>query len=138
MEEYGSRGDALTRLGYNGGILNLKPSEVVEHPLPPNEEAQVDHIIKNNLMTSNGGLYWAGVIIANCDVFVAASKQASKVEEERKATMARKKKEKQDQVNDDGRTAFLAWTESGRRADEKGYPVLNKKDAYAILRILLP
>ena len=52
--------------------------------------------------------------------------------------MARKKKEKQDQVNDDGRRAFLAWTESGRRADEEGYPVMNKKDAYAILRILLP
>ena len=49
----------------------------------------------------------------------------------------KEKKDEQDQVNDDGRRNFCVWVESGHRADSEGYPVLNKKDAYAIHRALL-
>ena len=33
--------------------------------------------------------------------------------------------------------AFVAWTRNGRKVNYDGYPALNKKEAYAIVRALL-
>ena len=52
--------------------------------------------------------------------------------------MIKKKNDKKDQMNSEARRAFSAWINGGRKSDNEGYPVLNKKDAYAILRVLLP
>jgi hypothetical protein len=73
VEDYSTSAATLTAQGYNGGVLDLKPCVVVEHTVSaPDNEAQVEHIIQNKLFTSAGGLYMAGIIIANCDVVIDA------------------------------------------------------------------
>ena len=56
VEDYTQSAATLTMLGYNGGVLDLKPCVVVEHTIPSDEVAQIDHIVNNKLITSAGGL----------------------------------------------------------------------------------
>ena len=116
----------------------MKPCDVVEHTIPPDQEAQVEHIVKNKLITSAGGLYKAGVVIANCDVVIDASKRAAIEAEQLKQRAAQKKIDKQESLQSEGKMAFVTWVGNGRKVNDNGYPVLNKKDATAIVRVLLP
>ena len=38
----------------------------------------------------------------------------------------------------DAKMTFQRWVESGRKASGDGWPELNKKDALAIIRVMLP
>ena len=137
--DYSTCAATLSEQGYNAGVLDLKPRVVVEHTVPSDGAAQVEHIIKNNLMTSAGGLYKAGVVIANCDVIINASKRAAIEAEQLKERAAQKKIEKHELLQSEGKMAFATWVGNGRKVNgSDGYPILNKKDAFAIVRVLLP
>ena len=138
VEDYSTSATTLTRQGYNGGVLDLKPRVVVENTVLADNEAQVDHIVKNKLITSAGGLYKAGIVIANCDVVIDASKRSAVEAEELKEKAVQKKIEKQESIQAEAKMAFAAWVGHGRKVNDDGYPALNKKDAYAIVRVLLP
>ena len=55
-----------------------------------------------------------------------------------KAKAVQKKKEREETVQMDAMAAFERWVASGRKANVDGQPELNKKDALAIIRVLLP
>ena len=60
-------------MGYNGGVLDLKPHVVSTTTFQKDDDEKIEHIMKNKLMTSAGGLYKSGIFIANCDMLLKAS-----------------------------------------------------------------
>ena len=56
VSEYEEAGRTLTRLGFNGGLLDIK-AKVVEKIIPPvNDEAAVQAIIDNKAINNNAQL----------------------------------------------------------------------------------
>ena len=56
-----------------------------------------------------------------------------------KERAAQKKIEKHELLQSEGKMAFATWVGNGRKVNgSDGYPILNKKDAFAIVRVLLP
>ncbi len=41
--------------GYNGDMLDVVPRDVEEAEIPSDEEAQIEHIVKNKLINKPGG-----------------------------------------------------------------------------------
>ncbi len=57
VDDYDACAAKLTRMVYNGGVLDLKPRLVSTTTFQKDEDEQIKHIMKNKLMTSAGGLY---------------------------------------------------------------------------------
>jgi hypothetical protein len=66
-------------VGYNGDMLDVMPHEAEEAEIPSDdEEAQIEHIVKNKLINKPGGLFRTGLIMANCRVIMEGSKQVTR------------------------------------------------------------
>ena len=72
VEDYAKCAGNLSMLGFNGYVLDLQPSTVDSYEIPPEEEAQIEHIIKNKTIDKAGGLFKCGIEIGNCRVIVEA------------------------------------------------------------------
>ena len=137
-EEYTQAGVILTEMGYNGAMLDIAPPEAQHCVIPEGEEAQIEHIVTNKLINKAGGLYKTGLIVANARVVLEGAKRviaaevASKEAAEKKKAMALRLRD------DEGLVAHLAWVADGRQVDNDGYPKLTRKNAHAIVKILLP
>ena len=57
MKDYKEGAERLTRMGFNGEVLDLEPSRVQEKVIPEGEEAQIKALIKNKSTNSAGGTY---------------------------------------------------------------------------------
>jgi hypothetical protein len=55
----------LTEMGFNGDLVDLKPPSVVDTSIPDGEEAQIQHLLANGRVTKAGGLFKAGIHLAN-------------------------------------------------------------------------
>ena len=60
VDDYSEVAEMLTNSGFNGNILNLAPRQVSRETFPEDEEAQIEHIIKNKGMMKAGKLYKVG------------------------------------------------------------------------------
>lgn len=141
VKDYAECSNRLTSLGFNGGVLDLEPRRVQEDTLPADEEAAVQELVKNKGMNKAGSLYRAGVIMANSRVVLEAAKRVSLQAEKEKENASRKREEKEEQLILDGVSAFRRWVAHGRlflEEDGHKYPTLPRKDAIAIVRVLLP
>ncbi len=49
-----------------------------------------------------------------------------------------KKREREAMVKIDGHKVFGTWENNGCTVDGEGYPVMNRKDAFAVVKVLLP
>ena len=47
VEEYNGIGKQLTKMGFNGALLDIEPPTVGEKEIPADEEAQVQVLLKN-------------------------------------------------------------------------------------------
>jgi hypothetical protein len=54
-EEYKEVAAAVNDSGYNGDMLDVVPRDVEEAEIPSDEEAQIEHIVKNKLINKPGG-----------------------------------------------------------------------------------
>ncbi len=72
--EYKEAGEAVTKLGYHGDMLDVVPREAEVAEIPSDEEAQIEHILRNKLINKPGGLYRTGLIVANCCIVMESSK----------------------------------------------------------------
>jgi hypothetical protein len=138
VEDYGERSNELTGLGFNGDIFDLAPRRVQEIDLPANEEAAINLLIKNKGMNKAGSLYKAGVIMANSRVVLEAARRSALLTEKEKENAAQKREDKERQSLSDAVSAFRNWVNQGGKTLEDGSPVLQRKDAVAIVRVLLP
>lgn len=139
VEEYEQAERTLTRLGFNGRILNVEPPRAKPREFFATEEAQIQAIIDNKTINKAGGLFKIGVHIANCNVVLEAHRRIKKAEEEEKK---RKKKDKADTTTKHDLTAIKAyrkWKREGKTKNGDGSPTFKPaSDAMAILRLLLP
>ena len=74
VKDYAQSGKKFMEMGYNGEILDLQPRIVIDYICPPTEEAQIEHIVKNKLVSSAGGLFKAGILIANSQVVLEGAR----------------------------------------------------------------
>ena len=138
VKDYAQSGKKLTEMGYNGEILDLQPRIVVDYICPATEEAQIEHIVKNKLVSSAGGLFKAGVLIANSRVVLEGARICAENQRLSMEEALDKKREREATVKLDGYKAFGTWENNGCRMDGDGYPVMNRKDAFAVVKVLLP
>jgi hypothetical protein len=129
-------------LGFNGEVLDLKPKTVAANSssaLTMEEEDLIKDIVGKKIISSAGGLYKAGIVIANCRAVTQAAQrsQAALLEAIGENLEKRKAKERLDRLN--ARAAFRKWVDQGRKETEDRDPdIKSKKDAIAIIRVLLP
>ena len=109
----------------------MAPKQVEEVVLPANEEAVINLLIKNKEMNKAGSLYKAGVIVANSQVVLEAARRSTLLVEKENA--AQKKEGKEWQSLFDGVGAFHNWDNQGKNTFKDGSPVLQRKDAVAIV-----
>jgi hypothetical protein len=103
------------------------------------EEDLIKEIVGKKIISSAGGLYKAGIVIANCRAVTQAARrsQALSLEAIGENLEKRKAKERLDRSN--ARAAFRKWVDQGRKETEDREPdIKSKKDAIAIIRVLLP
>ena len=112
----------MNKLGYNGDMLDVVPQEVDVAEIPLDEEAQVEHIVKNKLINKPGGLFWAGLIVANCQVVMESSKQVVVQEAFEQIEAAAAKKVTGNKLKEDkGVIAYQAWVDSERLKTTERY-----------------
>lgn len=138
VEDYSNVRADITQEGYNGNVMDLEPPVASDENPLVDEDEQVKHIVKHRLINKAGGLYKAGICIANCRAVIRASQIIEEEEKQKTMEKLRKKKNKDDAVLSDAKMAFGRWVSGGRKAIDNGDPELNRKDAFAIVRVLLP
>jgi hypothetical protein len=136
--EYKEAGEAVTKLGYHGDMLDVVPREAEAAEIPSDEEAQIEHIVRNKLINKPGGLFRTGLIVANCRVVMESSKQVVREAGELIEVAAAKKVANNKTMEDEGVLAYQAWVESGRPKTDEGWPKMHLKPAKSIIKVLLP
>jgi hypothetical protein len=137
-KEYEKAADDVNKLGYNGDMLDVVPNKVEEAEIPSDEEAQMEHLVKNKLINKPGGLFRTGLIVANCRVIMEGSKQVLREAPEQMEAAAAKKVTGIKLKEDKGVLAYQAWVKSGWPVTPEGYPKMNLKNAKSIIKVLLP
>ena len=141
VEDYEKSAQRLTELGFNGAVLDLKPKTVSANSsaLTRNEDELVEEIMSKGLVSKAGGLFKAGVIIANCRVVTAAARRGEALKHQAEADAVQKHEAKAKSDLSSARDAYRRWEDKGRKQTVDGDPdIKSKKDAIAIIRVLLP
>ena len=138
VEDYHQSRDELAELGFNVDILDLQPKVAENHPIPADEEAAIEALMKKGGANKAGSLFWVGISVVNCCVVLETlrrtQEQAEKVKEQ---------KEKSWQVAEDGKVkaaleAFGKWCGNGMKLDGESHPVMTRTCAVAIVKVLMP
>ena len=116
----------------------MEPPVAGNATLLADEDAEVEHIVKNRLITKAGGLFKAGILIANSRAVVRAAKQIAEEDALKKSQAEQKKKEREETLQWEAKMAFGRWKADGRKINDDGSPQLKRTDALAIVRVLLP
>jgi hypothetical protein len=127
----------LRRMGYNGQVLDAKipVAKTAEQIL--DEDAQVEKLIEEKRLGSAGGLFKAGIIVANSNVVVkaAARKRAMAAEKERKKL---EDKELKDQNSESSAVhIYSVWKRRGKNM-KNGTPDIPAPDLKKIFDFLIP
>ncbi len=138
VDKYSKLREELSGSGYNGDVLNLEPPVARNDILQAGKDAQVKEIVKNRTINKAGGLFRAGVQIANSRVVLRAAKIIANEDALNKAKATQKKKERQESLQLEANLAFKRWKADGRKMNDDGSPQLKRMDALAIVRVLLP
>ena len=138
VDDYANIGRQLTQLGYNGEVLDLEPPVAKNAALLADEDAEVDYIVKNRLINKAGGLFKAGLQIANCRAVIRAAKRIAEEDKLKALEVEQKKKVRRETLQSEAKMAFGRWKADGCKINEDGSPQLKRTDAFAIVRVLLP
>ena len=135
VEDYHKSRDELEELGFNADILDLQPKVAENHPIPADEEAAIEALMKKGGANKAGSLFRVGISVVNCRVVLETlrrtKEQAEKVKEQ---------KEKSRQVVEDGKVkaaleAFGKWCGNGMKLDGESHPVMTRTCAVAIVKV---
>ena len=139
VEDYEALGSKLSTLGFNGHVLDLKPRMVEGVELPKDEEAQIQHIIKNKIISKAGGLFKIGIHVANCRVVLEASRRMKAMEMEKEKQKAIDLEDAEARADGAAMKHFMKWKEDGKpeERDSPGRPKLQKAGAVAIVKVLV-
>ena len=118
--------------------MDLQPKVAENHPIPADEEAAIEALMKKGGANKAGSLFRVGISVVNCRVVLETlrrtKEQAEKVKEQ---------KEKSRQVVEDGKVkaaleAFGKWCGNGMKLDGESHTVMTRTCAVAIVKVLMP
>jgi hypothetical protein len=138
LDDYKRQALELTSLGFNGDLLDLEPPSVVDTSIPEGEEAQIQLLLANGRVTKAGGLFKAGVHLANGRVVNEVHRRQGLLDETARVTKEAKKMSEHDVLAHKARKYHNAWVEGGRNVNPLGHPILRLKEAKCIVKYLLP
>ena len=138
VNDYRKQGEDLSMLGFNGELLDLEPVPVETQVLPENDEAAITEILANGCINKAGSLFQAGISIANCSIVLEALKRKKLQENALREKKVTEKKSSNDVTQWLGLVEFAKWYSAGQKVDGNGSPILSKKAAVAIVKVLLP
>ena len=75
--DYHKSAERLTKMGFNGAMFDTEPPVVSKDIILEGNEAKIQHLINNRLINKAQGLYKTGLIIANAQVVLEASKRVA-------------------------------------------------------------
>ena len=84
-KDYKEGAQRLSKMGFNGEVLDLKLPRVEETVLPDGEEAQIEALVKAKATNSAGGMFKIGIHIINGRAMLKAKERLDQIEEDAKA-----------------------------------------------------
>ena len=75
VSEYEEAGTLLSRLGFDGGMFDIKPRVAEKIVAPETDKATVQAIIDNEAINRPGGMFKLGILVANCGMVMEAEKR---------------------------------------------------------------
>ena len=138
-KEYAVSGKKLTAIGMNGHLLDAEMPKVVKQaPISDTSEAKIQKMVDEGVVGKAGKWFKVGVCVANGkEVLEAVRRVKVKVAEEAAAKEC-KAQETADFVKWMALKEFVKWYGDDQKVDKDGYPLLTKKAAVAIVKLLLP
>ncbi len=108
-------------LEFNAELFDLEPVMVVNHPLPINEEARIQVLMKNGGVNKAGSLFCVGISVANSRVVLETLWRMKE-----QAERTKEKKERVQKAADNGKLrsgleAFCKWCGDGCKVDGNNF-----------------
>jgi hypothetical protein len=128
----------LDHLEFNTELFDLEPATVVNHPLPIDEEAAIQALVKNGGVNKAGSLFRVGISVANCRVVLETLRRMKEQSEKAKEEKERARKAADDGKLKSGLDAFGKWCGDGRKVDGNNIPIMSRTNAVAIVKVLMP
>jgi len=140
VKDYEAIATKLTRMGFNGDVLDLRPRQVKEDDdeIPEDEEKTIQYIIDNKLLNKAGGLFKCGLSIANCRVITEAGRRMAELEKKKKEEKTQKQSAKATQSEWDAFKLYDNWKRAGKPMADGKPKFASIKNAITILKVLLP
>ena len=139
VSEYEESGAMISRLGFNGGMFDIKPRVAEKIVSPETDDAAVQAIIDNKAINRPGGVFKIGNLVANCGMVMEAETRIEATGNLEKIEKAQKKKDNAEKDSDDGVIHFGIWVGAGMKVDTNiGNPKLGKEASVDIVKVLFP
>ena len=117
--------------------MDLQPKVAENHPIPADEEAAIEALMKKGGANKAGSLFQVGISVANCRVVLETLRQTKE-----QAEKVKEQKEKSQHVGEDGKVkaaleAFGKWCGNGMKLDGESHPVMTRTCVVAIVKVLM-
>ena len=117
----------LSRLGFNGGMFDIKPQVAEKIVSLETDEAAVQAIIDNKAINRPGGLFKLGILVANCGVVMGAAKIIEATGKLEKIERVQKKNYNAEKDSDGAVLHLGIWVGAGMKLDTNtGKPKLGE------------
>ena len=137
--EYEEEGVILSRLGFNGGMFDIKPQVAENIAALETDKADVQAIIDNKLINRPGGMFNIGILVANCGVSMEAANIIEATGKLENIEKVQNQKENAAKDPDDAVFHLGIWVGASMKDDTNTVnPKLGKQASVAILKVLLP
>ena len=136
--DYKATRQRLDHLEFNAELFDLEPATVVNHPLPIDEEATIQALVKNGGVNKAGSLFRVGTSVANSRVVLETLRRIKEQSEKAKEEKERARKAADDGKLKSGLEAFGKWCGDGSKVDGNNIPIMSRTNAVAIVKVLMP
>jgi hypothetical protein len=136
--EYRKTARALTGMGFNGGVMDVRLPKAKKAAVFEDNEARIQYLLDNRCMNRPGGLFKTGLIVANCNEVNECNRRVAGLATKAMEAAANKKEDQSVDTYNKAKRAYEAWVQEGRKADASGCPDLDRPSSYAVVKFLLP
>lgn len=136
--DYGGSGKKLDAIGMNGHVLDVKMPRVVKQKIPATSEAKIQKMVNDGSLSKAGSWFKCGVSVANSLEVMEAIRRVKEKQENEKVAKQVKEKEAAEYIKWMALKEFVKWYGADQKTDANGHPILTKKAAVAIVKLLLP
>ena len=136
--EYRKTARALTGMGFNGGVMDVRLPKAKKAAVFEDNEARIQYLLDNRCMNRPGGLFKTGLIVANCNEVNECNRRVAGLAKKAMEAAANKKEDQSVDTYNKAKRAYEDWVQEGRKADASGCPDLDRPSSYAVVKFLLP